>query len=458
MKGILLSFVAFFSCFFAARAQTTLWESLPLDFNEKPWVIYYDAVEDASYVGGTFTTVGDSACNVVRIDENGYTLLPFSPLGTQYDMLRYDDKLYVSGSGGLVSWDGNDWTFIDSINDVGSMTLHEGHIWAVVNMNTDTGTLRTVARWNDTFWINTYRADTLVGEWTIRDLVFFQGELYIAGNLNPSDYPEIKEIARFDGTRWRDVGEFQSNALASVWRLVVWNDTLYVGGQFDEISGSPGNGIAKWDGQQWHRLNNGVWQGGGPAITDIAVFNNELYVTGWFYIVDGINQGYDDWTSKGFAKWDGSRWCTLGTAASNVMVTMGNFRDELYIMGGFDSMNNEPMNRMAKWIGGDYADSCSEAGVGIDELNVSNHQYSLQLFPNPASAELTLQFKQEHPGSVGLAIKDIAGRTVRREAPRYYNEGEKKLELDVSSLVPGMYLVTLYGETFRQSQKLVIQR
>jgi hypothetical protein len=450
----------FLICFLGLKAQPALWESLPLDFNDFPRVMYYDSVDDVSYIAGAFTQVGNDTCNVVKWDGNSYTLLPTCPLHSISCLIRYNGKLYAGGSGqvNLACWDGNSWTSLDSTNSTLVLCFlpYQGKLLVGGNFNSIGGSgIGSVAAWNDTAWSDVYQVDTLLGSsgWSVTSLAEYQDQLYVAGNLNPSNHPEIKEILRFDGTHWTDVGGFQSGNLSYIEGLLVWKDTLYACGLFDETVGSPGNGIAKWDGAHWHKLNNGVMQGGAPAVTDIKIFKDELYITGWFYIVDDINQGLG---FKGFAKWNGSQWCTLGAVADNVILSMGNFRDSLYVMGGFDSLNNEPMQYMAKWIGGDYTDSCSSGGVGIPDM-VSRDASVFRVFPNPASTGLMVEYEKSHPGKTVVTIKDVLGRTVLRQNAFRQRIGLQNLELDVSGLRPGLYWITVSDIEKRYSRKLMIR-
>ena len=80
----------------------------------------------------------------------------------------------------------------------------------------------------------------------------------------------------------------------------------FAGGTF--FGPSNPNGVASWDGSQWSALGgtpNGVFS----IVDDFTTFNdgtgNALYVAGYFEDVS------DAW-SRGVAKWDGSRFWSLG--------------------------------------------------------------------------------------------------------------------------------------------------
>lgn len=463
MKEILfILFLCVTNAFFVKAQQPTLWQSVPLDFNDfylgntsGPWVMYYDSVTDASYIAGTFQKIGDSSCNVVRLDSNGYTLLPPSPLPYTYDIIRYHGKIYFAGPG-LATWDGQNWAVLDTTVGVGRFEVHQDSLWAAVELP---GYVSSVAKWTGSSWQNMYHADTLTeGGWAIHDIAFYKGELYIGGNLNNIDHPDISEIARFNGTKWTDVGHFQDGDLSDVRRLMVWKDTLYVAGSFRESDGSPGNGIAKWDGDHWHRLSGGVLQSSIPAVTDMMVLNDNLYITGWFYWVDGMQPPIISMID--LAKWDGHQWCTMGTHPDNVIFTLGRFRDSLFIMGSFNHLNGDSMRRMAKWIGGDYTDSCAQPDTttGIADQPALATK-SLSVFPNPAAGILNVCFQcgqlAERAGEI--VVTDVIGRVVLRKAIYLY-AGDNHHRLAINDLSPGMYFLRIKGKDYSLATKFIKQK
>ena len=84
---------------------------------------------------------------------------------------------------------------------------------------------------------------------------------------------------------------------------------LYVAGAFRLVDGwIEANGIARWDGTRWFPLGKGVANDEGgypPAIKDIAVVGDDVYVGGGF-------QWAGDKRAQHIAKWDGTTWSSLG--------------------------------------------------------------------------------------------------------------------------------------------------
>lgn len=85
--------------------------------------------------------------------------------------------------------------------------------------------------------------------------------------------------------------------------------------------------------------------------------------------------------------------------------------------------------------------------AGINE-NMAN---GFVMFPNPASAKVTLQMNAEANGAT-VTVTDMLGKTVARAKA----EGTQS-DLDVSSLKTGVYFVTLNADGKTATQKLVVK-
>ena len=225
--------------------------------------------------------------------------------------------------------------------------------------------------------------------------------------------------------------------------LLVYQGKLIIAGHFNRYQnpGSiPGNAITAWDGQNWDTLRGGLAyrQPGGGSISDIVVYQNELYVAGGFDSVGGI-------PATNLAKWDGERWCAVQDNQGSFFTSLAFFNDTLFAtvplgtVGGQDSIS-----RLAKWIGGKLGDSCQL--VGIEDHIVEN--VPISIYPNPAQSHFSIDLPT-NVRSCNLRIYDIAGREVM--PTRKYASGE----VDVSALAAGMYFVEVQFGKQRQNLKLL---
>src|SRR5690606_13194782 len=148
-----------------------------------------------------------------------------------------------------------------------------------------------VVVWNDTVWTDLLGLDSVFGGWggLVTDIEFYKGRGYVGGNWYNPSRPDLMDLMMHDGSSWKPVGFFGGDGMGGVNRLLTWRDTLYVAGMFLESPIIPGNNIAAWDGQQWHRLQQGVRSNstGGGGISAMTIYNDELWVGGMFYIVNG---------------------------------------------------------------------------------------------------------------------------------------------------------------------------
>ena len=99
-----------------------------------------------------------------------------------------------------------------------------------------------------------------------------------------------------------------------------------------------------------------------------------------------------------------------------------------------------PVNHIAKWVGGNYVDSC-QSTIGIDEFSFSN----INLFPNPASNKL---FIETNSGTIQkISIYDLTGKLIKT-----ISTNTSKQELDISTLSPGLYFLDAVSDqrTFRK--------
>src|SRR5690554_1034474 len=129
MKNIIYSIV--FICLpFFISAQTTpkLWEPLPLEFNYSPANMYYDSVDEVSYIVGGFSKVNDTFTNFIKYDGQKFTLLPPAPLYNTASVTRYKGKIYVGSHYGLATWDGNAWELIDNAG-ISSIEVHDDKLY-----------------------------------------------------------------------------------------------------------------------------------------------------------------------------------------------------------------------------------------------------------------------------------------------------------------------------------------
>ncbi len=105
----------------------------------------------------------------------------------------------------------------------------------------------------------------------VSTLIMFQNKLYVGGNFKKTGHYWCKNLGRWNGLSW-DTVNFNPNN--SVLNMQVFNNELYVSGDFTNIGGINCNGLAKFDGTNWHSLNNPY-----GCISAMSFFKNKLYIS-----------------------------------------------------------------------------------------------------------------------------------------------------------------------------------
>ncbi len=109
-------------------------------------------------------------------------------------------------------------------------------------------------------------------------------------------------------------------------------------------------------------------------------------------------------------------------------------------------------------IGYDDENVCQLQGIYRQSIQHSENVIDNGIFirPNPTSDYAEIILKDHHEGMCNIEIKDMTGRTVYSGS---FDCKEKSKKIDVSSLVGGVYTVTVaIDDRFVKSSKLSIVR
>lgn len=119
----------------------------------------------------------------------------------------------------------------------------------------------------------------------IHAMEFYNDTLYVGGNFNTAPCVDaFKSFGKWNGTNTLlPVAPVFTQAPTIIDALAVFQNELYIGGWFLQQDGHAGNFIMKYDGQQFTSVGGGV----NERVTALKVYNGELYVGGYFSVVDG---------------------------------------------------------------------------------------------------------------------------------------------------------------------------
>ncbi len=117
--------------------------------------------------------------------------------------------------------------------------------------------------------------------------------------------------------------------------------------------------------------------------------------------------------------------------------------------GTTDEMYFLPINFLDYQTGDEnieFSDQLTNTNTVL-ELHPSQNEIQ-NLYPNPISDALTVEFTLSGPQNVRWEIIDISGiKTQTSSATRWYASGEHALQIRVQDLPPGIYILQLIGDT-----------
>ncbi len=339
-----------------ARWDGSVWSSLGngLEGSVRALALFDDGSGPALYAGGSFTMSGDIEVNhIARWDGHAW-----SPVGAGLDdsvraLAVFDDgsgpALYAAGdfvaSGGtplerIARWQGKAWSSVPG----GGLN---GQVDALVVLGEESGT-------------------TLVAG----------GHFTVAGGI------PAERIAKWDGTGWSPFGIGCDSAVVALESLADGTgkgQSLYAGGFFDWVGGVSAPRVARWNGNGWARIDNGI----DGQVYDMAVLDDgtgsgsSLYVAGAFGSAGGV-------PAHGIARWNGSGWLDMEGGVDGYVGALAVFDDgagpDLYLGGYFQSAGGFHAYSIARWDGSDWSPPMASG--------VNNKIYALEVFDDGSGPRL----------------------------------------------------------------------
>jgi hypothetical protein len=199
--------------------------------------------------------------------------------------------------------------------------------------------------------------------------------------------------------------------------------------------------IQRYNGQEWNDVGLGL-SGAGIIPYEFKVHNNELYVCGKFDYAGGV-------PAKKIAKWDGDIWCGLGGNFTNYTISAIEFyRDTLYVACG-DSVDGIQVGGLAKWVGGNYVDTCS-APQSIEEI--INMGKEIIIYPNPTNGIFNITFNTKTPSDLKITIYNTNGCKLFEK--QFYKTN--LIIIDDIQFEKGIFFVKIENDDFCRIKKLII--
>lgn len=370
---------------YVARWNGSAWQ--PLGNGETQGLAVLTVYNDDLIAGGSFAIEGGVGGNrIARWNGSAWRPLGSGIGGVYYPSVQamtvYNGDLIIGGAftgiAGVVAnriarWDGSIWQSLGSGMSgdpeqtdcsVSALVVHNGTLIAGGNFTTAGGlTADSIARWDGYDWQPMGSGMAGYDSYTrVFALTEYRGDLIAAGCFLTADGGDVNHIARWDGSAWQPLAGGMSGSTEEtfVHALIVYNDELIAGGEFEYAGDVKVNSIARWDGTTWCSLGTGVNTG----LYDLAVFNGELVAGGWFTIAGGV-------TAEGIARWNGSVWQPLGGWTDNAYV-LAVYNGELIVGGMFENGGSVGADYIARWNGLNWQSLGSGMNSRVDALTAYN--------------------------------------------------------------------------------------
>jgi hypothetical protein len=252
-------------------------------------------------------------------------------------------------------------------------------------------------------------------------MINYKGELYISSAHNTISGIPANGIARWDGTNWNSLGsglQKIDSTYGLAFRIIKYQSELYVFGIFDLAGGIPVNGMAKWDGNQWHSIPEPdplpvFW-----LPHEAIVFEGDLYVGGNFYFNLGSNEIHED-----IIKFNGEEWEYTGlnyNGFSSEIVSFEVYKGELYAGGLIAKDDGNPGNGILKLEGDNFVDvggSFPEYNDQISDLMVFNDKlYAFGVFESVGTDKIPTSSIAAWDGTTWYGVNDVFDNRISHAA------------------------------------------
>ena len=258
----------------------------------------------------------------------------------------------------VARWDGSEWHAMGSgfnrfVRTL--LALPDGSVLAGGQFDFPAGGPNgLIARWNGTAWESLGLG---LDAGSCRALArTASGDIIAAGSFLQADELPAWGVARWNGDNWTKLGSNTDGGGVSGWLtpepsptmvlsvIEMPNGDLIVGGNFSKADGITATGIARWDGDGWQPLGQGV----NATVRAMTLLGNgDLLVAGLFGQAGGV-------PVNGLARWDGAAWSAFGDGFNGTNqrspFALHTLPDGRVVLGGaFDMVDSVSVNNIAVW-------------------------------------------------------------------------------------------------------------
>ncbi len=101
-------------------------------------------------------------------------------------------------------------------------------------------------------------------------------------------------------------------------------------------------------------------------------------------------------------------------------------------------------------------DKCGTSPLSTSTIYDANFNYDL--YPNPAMSDLTIDLNLDHADEVSYTLTNTFGQTLLSHTPEFTQAGVNKINLDVSEVAAGLYMLNLKVGERSVAHKVVVTK
>jgi hypothetical protein len=450
----------------ASLPAQSLWQTVGGGMEEAVLDIYADTLTDKLYICGFFKYAGGQEVNqTVTWDGQNWGLLGVGAGGSDschyqnctdlHWIAPHEGQVFVGGQVGffdstwhtsrITRFDGSDWLPCGYPNSASLPLTCNGELFVVGDELTQIGgvTINNVAIWNDSTWDAFGGPLDFEGGYLIC-AEHYQNRYHFAGNFR--HFGPYQEIISWDGNQWQPLGP---GIVGDSWvnRIKEYKGLLYVAGEFNRAVGNADDYLMAWDGSHWWPTFPDVQFI--SQVIELEVIDDMLYMVGeHFVMVNGQWRG-----PYNLAKWDGTDFCSFGGPAFRIEDIAG-LDGRIYISTR-PALSPDSLQFFAEYIGGSQDETCIPQAVP-DGLSDCLARGAVSAYPNPATTSATLQWTAPSADTYRLSIYNGLGQRVQQSL-HDATPGSNTLQLELSDLTAGTYLVSMLSSDRHLSTKLVVR-
>ena len=105
-------------------------------------------------------------------------------------------------------------------------------------------------------------------------------------------------------------------------------------------------------------------------------------------------------------------------------------------------------------LGPSDGSACDTLGLNNAVLQLNHYNFSITLYPNPASENVTVFYKLPSGSQALFKMYDVLGQTMEKAT---LQKGSNHYEMNVSKLSAGIYFLQISVDSYSQMKKLIVE-